>query len=91
VACRLACFATRYELSRAPIALAPRRRYRSIPALKKNKAAQKVWNDFGPGCQREYADWITESERAETKEKRVAQAVEWIAEGKQRNWKYQNC
>jgi hypothetical protein len=32
-----------------------------------------------------------EAKRAETKEKRVAQAVEWMAEGKQRNWKYQNC
>jgi uncharacterized protein YdeI (YjbR/CyaY-like superfamily) len=60
-------------------------------ALKKNKAAQKVWNDFSPSCQREYADWIAEVKRAETKEKRVVQAIEWIAEGKQRNWKYQNC
>jgi hypothetical protein len=60
-------------------------------ALKKNKAATKVWADFSSSCQREYAEWITEAKRAETKEKRVAQAIEWIAEGKQRNWKYQNC
>jgi uncharacterized protein YdeI (YjbR/CyaY-like superfamily) len=60
-------------------------------ALKKNKAATKVWNDFAPGSQREYAEWITDAKRAETKEKRIAQAIEWIAEGKQRNWKYQNC
>jgi uncharacterized protein YdeI (YjbR/CyaY-like superfamily) len=60
-------------------------------ALKKNKAATKVWNDFAPGSQREYAEWITEAKRAETKEKRIVQAIEWIAEGKQRNWKYQNC
>lgn len=60
-------------------------------ALKKNKTAQKAWNDFSPSCQREYAEWINEAKRAETKEKRIAQAVEWIAEGKQRNWKYQNC
>ena len=60
-------------------------------ALKKNKAAQKVLADFSPNCQREYAEWITEAKRAETKEKRIAQAIEWIAEGKQRNWKYQNC
>jgi uncharacterized protein YdeI (YjbR/CyaY-like superfamily) len=60
-------------------------------ALKKNKAAQKVWSDFSPSCQREYTDWITEAKREETKEKRIAQAIEWIAEGKQRNWKYQNC
>ncbi len=60
-------------------------------ALKKNKAATKVWNDFSPSCQREYAEWITEAKRDETKQKRIAQAIEWIAEGKQRNWKYQNC
>jgi len=59
-------------------------------ALKKNKAAAKVFADFSPSCQREYAEWIAEAKRAETKEKRIAQAVEWIAEGKQRNWKYQN-
>jgi len=60
-------------------------------ALKKNRAAQKVWSGFSPSAQREYTDWITEAKRAETKEKRIAQAIEWIAEGKQRNWKYQNC
>jgi uncharacterized protein YdeI (YjbR/CyaY-like superfamily) len=60
-------------------------------ALKKNKAAAKVFAGFSLSCQREYADWITEAKRPETKEKRIAQAVEWIAEGKQRNWKYQNC
>lgn len=58
-------------------------------ALKKNKTAQKVWNDFGPSCQREYVEWITEAKREETKQKRIAQAIEQIAEGKQRNWKYQ--
>ena len=60
-------------------------------ALKKNKAAAKVFSDFSASCQREYVDWIAEAKRAETKKKRVAQAVEWIAEGKQRNWKYQSC
>ncbi|HTH54165.1 MAG TPA: YdeI/OmpD-associated family protein [Edaphobacter sp.] len=60
-------------------------------ALKKNKAAAKVFKEFSPSCQREYVEWITEAKRAETKEKRIAQAVEWIAVGKQRNWKYQNC
>jgi uncharacterized protein YdeI (YjbR/CyaY-like superfamily) len=60
-------------------------------ALKKNKAAAKVFAEFSPSCKREYVEWIAEAKRAETKEKRVAQAVEWIAEGKQRHWKYQNC
>ncbi len=60
-------------------------------ALKKNKTAAKVFAGFSPSCQREYADWIIEAKRPETKEKRIVQAIEWIAEGKQRNWKYQNC
>jgi len=60
-------------------------------ALKKNKAAAKVFAGFSPSCQREYADWIADAKRPETREKRIATAIEWIAEGKQRNWKYQNC
>jgi uncharacterized protein YdeI (YjbR/CyaY-like superfamily) len=60
-------------------------------ALKKNKAAAKVFAGFSPSCQREYADWIADAKRPETRQKRIATAIEWIAEGKQRNWKYQNC
>jgi uncharacterized protein YdeI (YjbR/CyaY-like superfamily) len=60
-------------------------------ALKKNKKAAAVFAAFSPSCKREYTDWIADAKRPETREKRVATAVEWIAEGKQRNWKYQNC
>ena len=60
-------------------------------ALKKSKAASKVFDAFSPSCKREYVEWIAEAKREETREKRIAQAIEWIAEGKQRNWKYQNC
>jgi uncharacterized protein YdeI (YjbR/CyaY-like superfamily) len=60
-------------------------------ALKKNKAAAKVYASFSPSCQREYNEWITEAKRPETRDKRIATAIEWIAEGKQRHWKYQNC
>jgi uncharacterized protein YdeI (YjbR/CyaY-like superfamily) len=60
-------------------------------ALKKNKAASKVFEAFSPSCRREYIEWIADAKRDDTRDKRIAQAVEWIAEGKQRNWKYQNC
>ena len=60
-------------------------------ALKKNKKATAVFEAFSPSCKREYVDWIAEAKREETRDKRIAQAIEWIAEGKQRNWKYQNC
>ena len=58
-------------------------------ALKKNKAAAKVFAEFSPSCKKEYTEWISEAKRPETRDRRIAQAVEWIAEGKQRNWKYQ--
>ena len=60
-------------------------------ALKKNKTASKVFENFSRSCRREYAEWIAEAKRPETKQKRVAEAVVWIAEGKSRNWKYENC
>jgi uncharacterized protein YdeI (YjbR/CyaY-like superfamily) len=58
-------------------------------ALKRNKAAQKNFDAFAPGHRREYIEWIVEAKLVETKVKRVKQAIEWIAEGKHRNWKYE--
>lgn len=57
-------------------------------ALRKSRKADAHFDAFPPGQRREYVEWITEAKRAETREKRIAQAVEWIAEGKPRNWKY---
>ena len=62
-----------------------------LAALKKNKQARATFNAFSPSCKREYIEWITEAKREETRQRRVTQAVEWMAEGKQRNWKYMNC
>ena len=61
-----------------------------VTAWKKNKAAQAAYDAFPPGCKREYVEWIVEAKREETRAKRLAQAVEWMAEGKRRNWKYEN-
>jgi uncharacterized protein YdeI (YjbR/CyaY-like superfamily) len=60
-------------------------------ALKKNTAAARMFEAFSPSCKREYVEWIAEAKRPETRDRRISQAVEWIGEGKQRNWKYQNC
>jgi uncharacterized protein YdeI (YjbR/CyaY-like superfamily) len=54
-------------------------------------AAAATFEDFPPSCQREYVEWVTEAKRDETRAKRLAQAVEWMAEGKRRHWKYENC
>ncbi|HSY36851.1 MAG TPA: YdeI/OmpD-associated family protein [Acidobacteriaceae bacterium] len=59
-------------------------------ALKKNKGAAKTFAAMTPGYRREYCQWIAEAKREETRENRVATAVEWIAEGKGRNWKYES-
>ncbi len=60
-------------------------------ALQRNKKAAAVFAEFSPSCKREYVEWIADAKRQETRDKRIATALEWIAEGKQRNWKYQNC
>lgn len=60
-------------------------------ALNKNKKAASAFEAFSPSCKREYVEWIAEAKRPETRDKRIATAVEWIEDGKQRNWKYQNC
>jgi len=60
-------------------------------ALKTNRKAAATFAAFSPSCQREYIEWITEAKREETRSKRLAQAVDWMAEGKVRNWKYLNC
>jgi uncharacterized protein YdeI (YjbR/CyaY-like superfamily) len=62
-----------------------------VKALNKNKSATKVFESFSTSCRREYLEWIVEAKKPETRGRRIKQAVEWIAEGKQMNWKYQNC
>jgi len=57
-------------------------------ALKKNRKALGTFEDFSPSQKREYVEWITESKREETRERRLKQAVEWMSQGKTRNWKY---
>jgi uncharacterized protein YdeI (YjbR/CyaY-like superfamily) len=50
--------------------------------------ARATWEGFSPSHRREYIEWITEAKTAPTREKRLATAIEWMAEGKDRNWKY---
>lgn len=57
-------------------------------ALGATAAAGRAFKAFAPGQQRDYVDWIAEAKRPETRARRIAQAVEWLVEGKPRNWKY---
>jgi uncharacterized protein YdeI (YjbR/CyaY-like superfamily) len=60
-------------------------------ALRKNKKALATFENFPPSHKREYVDWITEAKTEATRTKRLDTTIEWLAEGKQRNWKYMNC
>ena len=57
-------------------------------ALARNKAAQKTFEGFSPSNKREYVDWVTGAKTEDTKAKRLETSIEWMAEGKIRNWKY---
>jgi uncharacterized protein YdeI (YjbR/CyaY-like superfamily) len=60
-------------------------------ALAANPQAAQVFDKLAPSHRYEYLQWITEAKRDETRAKRINQALEWLAEGKKRNWKYENC
>lgn len=60
-------------------------------ALRADAAAKTAFEGFAPSHRREYLEWILDAKREETRARRIAQAVEWLAEGKSRNWKYENC
>lgn len=60
-----------------------------LKALSKNKKAKQVFENFAYSHKKEYLEWITEAKTEETRNKRMATALEWIAEGKGRNWKYE--
>lgn len=87
------------ELNEAGVKVPPRRRASAKPepvappdlvaALKRVRGAAARFRAFSPSHKREYVEWIEEAKREETRRRRVATAVEWIAEGKSRNWKYE--
>ena len=72
---------------------APKKPLRTPPdlaaALRKSRRAAATFAAFPPGHRREYVEWILDAKRSETREKRLAQTIEWLAEGKSRNWKYE--
>lgn len=57
-------------------------------ALGTNKKALQIFEAWAYSHKKEYVEWITEAKTEETRNKRMATAIEWIAEGKSRNWKY---
>jgi uncharacterized protein YdeI (YjbR/CyaY-like superfamily) len=58
-------------------------------ALKKNKKAQATFHAFSASQRKEYVQWVAEAKTEATREKHLATSIEWMAEGKRRNWKYE--
>ncbi|MFL6721339.1 MAG: YdeI/OmpD-associated family protein [Sphingomonas sp.] len=88
------------ELARnAPAPRKPKHEPRPAPtmhaelkaALAKSPKAKATFDAFAPSCRREYVEWVGEAKRDETRAKRIATTIEWLSEGKKRNWKYENC
>lgn len=70
-----------------PVAMHPKFK----AALAKKKKALANLEAFSPSQQRDYLEWIAEAKAEETRDRRIAQAVEWLADNKPRHWKYMNC
>ena len=58
-------------------------------ALNENVEAKKVFENASPSFRKEYIMWITDAKTESTRNKRIEQALEWLSEGKGRNWKYE--
>jgi len=59
------------------------------PFVKKNKKVLNTFENFSYSCKKEYLMWVTEAKTEETRNSRLATAIEWMSEGKRRNWKYE--
>jgi uncharacterized protein YdeI (YjbR/CyaY-like superfamily) len=82
----------------APARAAPKAAARAVEtpdylmeALEKNSAALAHFEAGSPSFRREYVDWIVDAKAEATRLRRIAQAIEWLAQGKARNWKYAKC
>jgi len=60
-------------------------------ALAKAPEAKAALDGFPPSARRDYLEWIAEAKQDATRDKRIATAIEWLSEGKRRNWKYEKC
>ncbi len=60
-------------------------------ALKKSAKARATLDTFPPSARAEYVEWIADAKQEATRTRRIATAIEWLAQGKRRNWKYEAC
>jgi uncharacterized protein YdeI (YjbR/CyaY-like superfamily) len=62
-----------------------------LKAIKKSKKAAATFDAFSYSHKKEYVEWVTEAKTEETRNRRLQTAVEWMEQGKARNWKYERC
>ena len=60
-------------------------------ALRETPAANATFGGFTDAQRRDYLEWIVSAKQEATRSKRIATAIEWLTEGKRRNWKYEKC
>lgn len=59
-----------------------------VAAIKENENAFATFEAFAPSHRKEYAQWIDEAKTEATKDKRLAETINLLLEGKPRNWQY---
>lgn len=59
-------------------------------ALAGDDAARATFDTFPPSARRDYCEWVADAKRPDTRDRRIAQAIAWLREGKRRNWKYES-
>ena len=77
--------ATRSRHHSRPDALVPADFAAALEAVPRARA---VFDSFAPSYRREYCEWVEDAKQSATRDRRIAQAVQWLGEGKKRNWKY---
>lgn len=58
-------------------------------ALSQHKIAADNFENFSYSHKKEYVQWLIEAKTEATRWKRLETALEWITQGKSRNWKYE--
>jgi len=57
--------------------------------LNKNPKARLTFDSFSPSNKKEYIVWIEDAKSEATRNKRLMTAIEYMNEGKTKNWKYE--
>lgn len=57
--------------------------------LSRHARANEVFQSKSPSFRKEYVAWIVDAKTDQTRQKRIAESLEWIAQGKGRFWKYE--